>query len=129
MIDSTLPLLLAGPISRRDDKTQVCIWIATSKAVNAKVDIFNFYRSKSSFFLSKPVNEHTENELVSFSCVNMHIIGSGKSTSLKLGDNLYVSLIIARPFSSNGYVTYNKTNLLCTFPTDEILAYDVELFL
>ena len=49
--------------------------------------------------------------------------------SLKLGDNLYVSLIIARPFSLNEHNEYNKTNLLSNFPTDEILAYDMELFL
>jgi hypothetical protein len=130
MIKSALPLLLAGPIIRRVDKTQVCIWIATSKAVNAKVEIFNFYRSKSNFFLSKTVNEHTDKELVPlFSRANMHIIGSGKCTSLKLGDNLYVSLIIARPFPYNEFNIDNKTNMLCTFPTDEILSYDVELFL
>ena len=100
MIESAVPLLLAGPIIRRVDKTQVCIWIATSKAVYAKVEIFNFYGSKSNFFLSKTVNEHTDKELcTTLLSANMHIIGSGKSTSLKLGDNLYVSLIIARPFS------------------------------
>jgi hypothetical protein len=130
MITSAMPLLLAGPIIRRVDKTQVCIWIATSKAVNAKVEIFNFCRSKSNFFLSKTVNEHTDKELVvHFSRSNMHMIGSGKCTSLKLGDNLYVSLIIARPFSYNKYNIDNKTNMLSTFPTDEILAYDLELFL
>ena len=112
MIESAVPLLLAGPIIRRVDKTQVCIWIATSKAVNAKVEIFNICRSKSNFFLSKAVNERTEKELISPSCANIHIIGSGKSTSLKLGDNLYVSLIIARPFSSNEYNTDNKINLV-----------------
>ena len=63
MIESALPLLLAGPIIRRVDKTQVCIWIATSEAVNARLEIFNFYRSKSNFFLSKAVNEHTDKEL------------------------------------------------------------------
>src|ERR1044071_9811516 len=110
MIESAVPLLLAGPILRRVDKTQVCIWIATSKAVFAKVDIFNFYGSKSNLFQSKTVNEYTDKELVlRFSPANMHIIGSGKSTSLKPGDNLYVSLIIARPFSLNEYDTDNKT--------------------
>ena len=80
MIKSAVPLLLAGPIIRRVDKTQVCIWIATSKAVNTKVEIFNFYRSKSNLFLSKTVNEHTDKELVPlFSRANMHIIGSGKN--------------------------------------------------
>src|SRR6476620_8850743 len=127
MIESAMPLLLAGPIIRRVDKTQVSIWIATNKAVSTKVEIFSFYGSKSNFTLSKAASEHTEKGLVSSSCANMHPIGSGKSTSLKLGDNLYVSLIIARPFSSNEYDTDDKTNLLCTFPTDEILAYDMEL--
>ena len=59
----------------------------------------------------------------------MQIIGSGHGASLKLGDNLYVSLIIARPFPLNEPHASNKPNLLSNFPTDEILAYDMELFL
>ena len=40
MTESTMPLLLAGPIIRRVDQTQVCIWIATSKSVYSKVEIY-----------------------------------------------------------------------------------------
>ncbi|HKU83845.1 MAG TPA: hypothetical protein VJP58_07365 [Candidatus Nitrosocosmicus sp.] len=130
MIESVVPLLLAGPIIRRVDKTQVCIWIATSKAVSTKVEIFSFYESKNNFVLSKEVSEQANKELVPrLSASNMHIIGSGKSTSLKLGDHLYVSLIVARPFPLNENNEDDKTNMLPTFPTEEILAYDVELYL
>jgi hypothetical protein len=130
MIESAVPLLLAGPIIRRVDKTQVCIWIATSKAVASKVEIFNIYGSKSKFAFSKELNEQANTELVPpLSPSNMKIIGSGKSTSLKLGDNLYVSLIVARPFSLNEKNEDNNTKMLSTFPTEEILAYDIELFL
>ena len=102
MTESTIPLLLAGPIIRRVDKTQVCIWIATSKAVYTKVEIFKFKKSNSDFVSSKDVNENIDKELgPGFSQSDMHIIGSGNGTSLKLGDNLYVSLIIARPFPLN----------------------------
>ena len=130
MIESAVPLVLAGPIIRRVDKTQVCIWIATSKAVASKVEIFNIYGSKSKFAFSKELNEQANAELVPpLSPSNMKIIGSGKSTSLKLGDNLYVSLIVARPFSLNEKNEDNNTKMLSTFPTEEILAYDIELFL
>ena len=40
-----------------------------------------------------------------------------------------MSLLIARPFPSNKPNESDKTNLISTFPTDEILAYDMELFL
>ena len=57
MTESTMPLLLAGPIIRRVDKTQVCIWIATSKPVYTKVEIFNSKGSNGGFVSSKDVNE------------------------------------------------------------------------
>ena len=59
----------------------------------------------------------------------MHIIGKGNDSSLKLGENLYVSLIVARPLSFAQIKEYDRADLLSTFPTDEILAYDLELFL
>ena len=130
MTESNIPLLLAGPILRRVDKTQVCIWIATSKAVYTKIEIFKFKRSNSDFVSSKDVNEKIEEEPgPHFSQPDMQMIGSGNGTSLKLGDNLYVSLLIARPFPLNEPNEPNKSNLLSTFPTDEILAYDMELSL
>ncbi|MDN5847376.1 MAG: hypothetical protein L0H53_14010 [Candidatus Nitrosocosmicus sp.] len=130
MTESVIPLLLAGPIIRRVDKKQVCIWIATSKAVYTRVEIFKFKRSKSGFVLSNDVDEHTDKELLpQISQPIMHIIGSGNITSLKLGDNLHVSLITARPFPLDEHNAANEISLLSTFPTEEILAYDVDLFL
>jgi hypothetical protein len=133
MTESTIPLLLAGPIIRRVDKTQVCIWIATSKAVYTKIEIFKFKKSNSDFVSSKDVNKKINEELgPHLSQSDMHIMGSGNGTSLKLGDNLYVSLIIARPFPLNEPIEPiepNRPNLLSTFPMDEILAYDMELSL
>ena len=125
-----MSLLLAGPIIRRVDKTQVCIWIATSKAVDTKVEIFRFKGSNSDFVTSRDVDENIDKELgPGFSQPDMQIIGSGHRASLKLGDSLYVSLIIARPFPLNEPNESDKPNLLSNFPTDEILAYDMELFL
>lgn len=37
---SELPLLLAGPILRRVEPNQVCIWIACSKNVSVQTEIF-----------------------------------------------------------------------------------------
>ncbi len=125
-----MPLLLAGPIIRRVDKTQVCIWIATSKAVYTRVEIFKFKESNSNFVPSRDVDENIDEKLgPGFSQPEIQIIGSGHRASLKLSDNLYVSLIIARPFSLNESHESDKPNLLSNFPTDEILAYDMELFL
>jgi hypothetical protein len=130
MTEFTMPLLLAGPIIRRVDKTQVCIWIATSKPVYTRVHIFNSKRSNIGFVPGKDANENNDKELgPDFSQNGMNVIGSGNTTSLKLGDNLYVNLIKARPFPSNEHIGSNKPNLISNFPTDEILAYDIELFL
>ncbi len=130
MTESTLPLLLAGPMIRRVDKTQVCIWIATSKSVYSKVEIFRKGSINGLVTNKKEDDKDLGKEpKTGFSQLNMHIIGSGNDRSLKIGENLYVSLIIARPFSSSHIDEYNNPNLLSTFPTDEILAYDLELFL
>ncbi|WP_458743502.1 metallophosphoesterase family protein [Candidatus Nitrosocosmicus sp. T] len=130
MTESTLPLLLAGPMIRRVDKTQVCIWIATSKSVNSKVEIFRKGSINGHVINKKDDNKDLDKESKTrFSQLNMHIIGNGNDSSLKLGENLHVSLIIARPFSLTQIDENKKQNLLSTFPTDEILAYDLELFL
>ena len=42
---SELPLLLAGPILRRVEPSQVCVWIACSKSVSMQAEVF---RLKSS---------------------------------------------------------------------------------
>ena len=80
-----MPLLLVGPIIRRVDKTQVCIWIATSKAVYARVDIFKFKESNSNSVPSGDVDENIDKKLgPGFSQPDMQIIGSGHRASLKL---------------------------------------------
>jgi hypothetical protein len=130
MTESTLPLLLAGPMIRRVDKTQVCIWIATSKSVNSKVEIFRKGSINGDVINKKDDDKDLDKEpKTRFSHLDMHIIGNGDDSSLKLGENLHVSLIIARPFSLTQIDENKKPNLLSTFPTDEILAYDLELFL
>jgi hypothetical protein len=123
MTESTMPLLLAGPIIRRVDQTHVCIWIATSKSVYSKVEV---YRKGSINGLA--VNKKDDDKGPGKQ-PNMHIIGKGNDISLKLGENLYVSLIVARPLSFAQIKEYDRPDLLSTFPTDEILAYDLELFL
>jgi hypothetical protein len=37
-----LPLVLLGPILRRAEEKQVCIWLACSKPVTIKAEIFTF---------------------------------------------------------------------------------------
>jgi hypothetical protein len=123
MTESTMPLLLAGPMIRRVDQTQVCIWIATSKSVYSKVEIYR-KGSINGLAVSKEDDVEGPNKQL-----NMYIVGEGNDSSLKLGENLYVSLIVARPLSFTQIKEYNRADLLSAFPTDEILAYDLELFL
>lgn len=55
------------------------------------------------------------------------IIGNGSSDPLKLGENLYINLIIAKPLIFSGSRrTTGKPDPL--FPQGELLAYDLELF-
>ena len=37
-----LPILLAGPVLRRAEPEQVCIWVAWSRPVTIKAEIFRF---------------------------------------------------------------------------------------
>ena len=37
-----LPILLAGPVLRRAEPEQVCIWVACSRPVTIKAEIFRF---------------------------------------------------------------------------------------
>jgi hypothetical protein len=48
----------------------------------------------------------------------------GEATSITLGDNLHITLVQARPIPKKGTVQ----SVELAFPTDELLAYDVELF-
>jgi hypothetical protein len=92
----SLPLILLGPILRRTEEKQVCIWFACSKSVTIKAGIFRFEDLKAN--QAKPV-------------------GSGIAKSLRLGQHLHVALVVARPENASDR----------NFPTDEILAYDIEV--
>ena len=53
---SKLPTLLAGPILRRVEPSQVCIWIACSKDVSIRAEIFRVEAGSVSGFLEELVN-------------------------------------------------------------------------
>jgi hypothetical protein len=113
---SKLPLLLAGPILRRVEPSQVCVWIACSKPVSIQAEVF---RLKSSP-LEKTKFESSDNNKENQSDYK-NPIGIGCTKSIRLGENLYVGLVIARPLQST--IDPNSNN----FPTDELLAYDIEI--
>ena len=113
---SKLPLLLAGPILRRVEPSQVCIWIACSKAVSIQAEIFrvepdSLEKRKIEYSYSSKDNQSK----------NTNPIGLGSTKSIRLGENLYVGLVVARPLQST---SETKTS---SFPTDELLAYDIEI--
>jgi hypothetical protein len=98
----SLPLILLGPILRRAEEKQVCIWLACSKPLTIKAQIFLFDDLKAV--------DLGENQAKP--------VGSGITKSLRLGQHLYVALVIARPIGSASEKR---------FPTDELLAYDIEV--
>ena len=70
-----LNTLLAGPILRRAEPRRVCIWLATSKPVQARAEIFDLG------------GDHQPGRR----------IGGGESERLQLGPRLYIHLIQAVP--------------------------------
>jgi hypothetical protein len=106
--DLSLPILLAGPILRRAEPERVCIWIACSKPVTIRAEIFKFIDLKST---DEPHNKVKKTS----------IIGIGSAEALRLGEHLYVGLVTAHPIQED----FHTTRTL--FPTDELLAYDIEL--
>ena len=96
----SIPLVLLGPILRRAEPERVCIWIATSKPAIVKAHIYRLVDLK---------NNNSSNIA----------IGIGTTKTLRLGQMLHVALVIALPIN---------TNKIERFPADEILAYDIEIF-
>jgi hypothetical protein len=94
--------ILLGPILRRVDTNQVCIWIACSKPVTAKAEVFRFSD------LHNPENPRA--------------IGSGVAKSIRLGDRLHIALIIARPMQGQQDESSSRE-----FPIGTLLAYDLEI--
>lgn len=95
--------VLLGPILRRVDASQVCIWVACSRPVTVKAKVFRF-----SDLQKQDAKEPQE-------------IGSGIAKSLWLGEHLHVALAVARPHSPG----QQKADGL--FPADVLLAYDLEI--
>ena len=101
----SFPVLLSGPILRRAEPGRVCIWLATSKPATIKAHIYR---------LSDLQNNDDS------------VIGTGTTKTLRLGQMLHVALVIALPVNNNKSNGMEKTN---RFPTNEILGYDIEIFL
>ena len=112
---SQLSTLLAGPILRRVDTNQVCIWIACGKPVTIRAEVF-----RASDFGSTKSTKDTSN--------GRHIgpIGVGTAESIKLGEQLHIGLVIVYPSRVDTSEELPQ-DVKPTFPTDELLAYDLEV--
>ena len=106
-----LPLILLGPILRRSEEKQVCIWLACSKPVMVKAEIFRAKDLK----LTDSKKGGT---------VNPQSIGSGSAKSLKLGQYLHIVLVVAHPGDLDKGDAPDSTS---SFPAEELLAYDLEI--
>jgi hypothetical protein len=130
-VDYNIPLLLAGPIVRRVEKSKIFIWISTSKNVQAKIRIFRIVNSTSKSRKYGNPNEDMvpcQNDRSSVVRSNLQLIGEGINSPLQLGDNLFINLIKASPLKSlNGNNLSKSAGNLIEFPTNELLAYDLEL--
>ena len=100
---------------RRAEPEQVCIWLASSKPVSIRTEIFRVDD------LKKTRDTHE-------SKTKVKAIGLGYAESLRLGERLYVGLVIARPIQVEEDVVDNDSHTSKVgFPTDDLLAYDIEL--
>lgn len=136
----SLPLILAGPILRRADTNQVCIWIACSKAVHLTAEIFRFADLRDTYQnMLADENKGTNHNKITTTAAAASVIGIGDAKSLRLGEHLHIALVAAHPLrletthSPNGTIISNivDTNFAsmgdAEFPTDELLAYDIEI--
>jgi hypothetical protein len=103
--------LLAGPILRRVESSGVSIWLASRRPITAHVEIFRL----------KDLNQADANNLRGSRMPEP--IGTGCAKSVRLGKNLYIVLVTAKPISNAppSISTMEKSSL----PEGELLAYDV----
>jgi len=85
LLQRPLTLVLLGPILRRCEEKQVCVWLACSSPVTVTIEVFRANE------IERP-------------------IGSGTAKSLKLGQHLHIVLGIARP--SEGIGRFPEEELL-----------------
>jgi hypothetical protein len=112
---SQLSTLLAGPILRRVEPSQVCIWIACSKPVTIRAEVF-----RTSDFGSIKSTKDTSNGW------RISPIGVGTAESIRLGEQLHIGLVIVYPSRVDTNDELSQ-DVKPTFPTDELLAYDLEV--
>jgi hypothetical protein len=118
---SQLPTLLAGPILRRVEQNQVCIWIACSKAVDIRAEVFllsDLEKKTNSNSIQSDNNDQT---------ISIKPIGLGSAQSIRLGEDLYIGLVIVHPIQPEKESNRSLNDIKIRFPTDELLAYDIEV--
>jgi hypothetical protein len=93
----------------------VCIWIACSRPVTVRAKVFRVADICNS--------ESTKDTLDG---KDSNIIGDGTTESIKLGEHLHIGLVTARPIVT-GMDSEAFQGTKSTFPTDELLAYDLEI--
>jgi hypothetical protein len=109
---SDFPKILLGPILRRVEEKQVCIWVACDMPVRVKAEVYRF---------SDLQTHHEEGEQSS-------AIGLGTAKSVRLGEHLHIALVIARPITAAEGSQQNQSNeKMACFPNDILLAYDIEI--
>ena len=90
MID--IPILIAGPILRRVEPKLVSVWVALKVEASVKIDVY-----EGSQFASKLPNTP---------------LASGAFEALKIGENLYIAVAMAKPeqlLSQEKHYAYNIT--------------------
>ncbi len=104
-----IPTLLLGPILRRVEPQQACIWVACSLPVQVKAEVYRFSDLETS---------------CKDGGARPSPIGFGATKSLPLGEYLHIALVIARPA---GFEENQESATTVGFPTDTLLAYDIEI--
>ena len=97
--------ILAGPILRRAEPHRVFIWLATNADVIIRGEIIDakLARDDAPAIYGKK-----------------DLLGEGEAASVRLGENLYITLVEVRPVERRG----EKRRL---FPLDRLLAYNLIL--
>ena len=103
--------LLAGPILRKVDSSGVSIWLATRQPITVQVEIFRLKDLKQAEGNNPRGSRMPEP------------VGTGYAKSVRLGKNLYILLVTAKPISNA--TQSNGTSEKGSFPEGKLLAYDV----
>jgi hypothetical protein len=103
--------LLAGPILRRVDSNSISIWLASRQPITAQLEIFRLKELKQA-----EANNPRGSRLP-------EPIGTGCGKFVRLGKNLYIVLVTAKPISNAPQSI--STIESGSFPEGELLAYDV----